>query len=207
MAKVTGVAVVKVKLLCWLNTEPTLLKTCERHEGDGRGLFKVPSSGFLHTFFPSHPPTGTNTCVCRMFVKSNRRGEQWAKAREGFGRLGEWARFSEARAVVRSQQPCGWKEACLKLYAAAKLTQRGRKANLTTTSHTLCPWISASLFFPLPCHLSILAPLLFPPPFHFSPSARLHGIIAVPKLLVLHFLSLHLLRATFLSRLPEMTSI
>lgn len=50
-------------------------------------------------------------------------------------------------------------------------------------------------------------PVFFSLPFRRPPSARLRGIMAPLKRLVLHFLSLHLLRATFLSELSEMTSV
>lgn len=40
MAKVTGVIVVKVRYLCRLNTQPTVLETREHHKGESGGLFE-----------------------------------------------------------------------------------------------------------------------------------------------------------------------
>ncbi len=45
MAKVTGVIVVKVRLLWWLNTKPTALKTGEYHEEKAGVSLKYPQAG------------------------------------------------------------------------------------------------------------------------------------------------------------------
>lgn len=55
MAKVTGIIVVKVRYLCRLNTQPTVLETREHHEGESSGLFKkILKWEHRYIFFPQN---------------------------------------------------------------------------------------------------------------------------------------------------------